>query len=181
MAMDDECRLEEAIQSHRIGAQIFTPFAVERLRGENERNHTVLAVNMRDLDVTGDRQRNLRLSWSIDSIPVQPLAIQERTITEWAACGVACAVVSVYTKLNIRSVAAEGDSFDYWIGNNEYELGLEVSGTLMADTADIEARHRSKVRQLLANPYGVGGYVIVVGFTLNRVIFSYHDAEEVAS
>ena len=75
-------------------------------------------------------------------------------------------------------MAAEGDRFDYWVGSEEYECGLEVSGTMMVNADDIEARHRSKVRQLLDNPYSVGGYVIVVSFATRQAIFSYHEFAE---
>jgi hypothetical protein len=48
---------------------------------------------------------------------------------------------------------------------------LEGSGTV---EEDVEQRHRRKVRQLRANPYGVAGYGVVVGFQARRVIFSFH-------
>ncbi len=55
------------------------------------------------------------------------------------------------------------------------QFGLEVSGTL---TGDLETRHRLKAEQLLDNPFGVDGYVVVVDFTARRVIFSFHQHEE---
>jgi hypothetical protein len=53
--------------------------------------------------------------------------------------------------------------------------GLEVSGTT---TDDVETRHRVKVRQLRDHPYGVDGYVVVVGFATHNVIFSFNRFEE---
>jgi hypothetical protein len=47
-------------------------------------------------------------------------------------------------------------------------------GMVGARTADLEARRQQKIRQLLANPYGADGYVVVVGFAARRVIFSFH-------
>src|SRR5713101_2292055 len=64
------------------------------------------------------------------------------TITEWAACGAACAVVWRYAGLRVREVAADGDRFDYWVDDGAREFGLEVSGTT---TDDVETRHRTKV------------------------------------
>ena len=96
-------------------------------------------------------------------------------MTEWAACGVACAIMSLYAKLRLRSVAADGDRFDYWVGDGQHEYALEVSGTI---TDDIEARHRIKVRQLLENPFGVDGFVVVVGFATRSAILSFHRFEE---
>jgi hypothetical protein len=101
--------------------------------------------------------------------------VPERVITEWAACGVACVVMALYTGLTVRAVAAEGDRFDYWVDDGQYDYGLEVSGTL---GGDLEARHRAKVRQLCDNPYGVDGYVVVVNFTTRRVVLSFHRCEE---
>jgi hypothetical protein len=41
-------------------------------------------------------------------------------------------------------------------------------------TANLEARHQAKTQQLLANPYGTDGYVVVVGFAARKVIFTFH-------
>jgi hypothetical protein len=104
-------------------------------------------------------------------VPRQPLGVPERTITEWAACGVACAVLARYTSMRICAVTGDGDRFDYWVRDGDQEYGLEVSGTI---TDDLETRLRLKIRQLCTNPYGVDGYVIIVGFSTNEVIFSFH-------
>jgi hypothetical protein len=39
---------------------------------------------------------------------------------------------------------------------------------------DHKGRHRDKVRQLLANPYGVDGYVITVRFATAEALLSFH-------
>jgi hypothetical protein len=89
--------------------------------------------------------------------------------------GVACVVVTLYAGLTVCEVAADGDRFDYWVDDGRYEYGLEVSGTLRAD---VETRHRAKVRQLCDNPYGVDGYVVVVSFATRRVIMSFNRCPE---
>lgn len=64
----------------------------------------------------------------------------------------------------------------YVLDKDEY--GLEVSGTTKDD---VESRHRAKVRQLQENPYGVDGYVVVVGFAKREVIISFHRFQEEVS
>jgi hypothetical protein len=167
----DHYRLEDIGQHHPIGASVFVPFAIARLRAETDAPEATLTVRLLDVMVAGETQRKLRLSWSAESTPAQPLAVQSRTVTEWAACGVACVVVSLYAGLRMREVSGDGDRFDYWVDKDEREYGLEVSGTT---TADLESRHRMKVRQLRENPYGVDGHVVVVGFDTRDVIFSFH-------
>ncbi len=177
----DEARLEDILAAQPIGAAMFLPFTLLRLRGAGQEDTAaVLAVTLRDVGGAGETHRSLRLSWDNDSILAQSPAVQERTITEWAACGVACAVVSRYAGLRMRTVAADGDRFDYWVDDGDQEYGLEVSGTMSSDGEDVEARHRAKVRQLRENPYGVDGYVVVVGFAVRHVIFSFNRFEEEA-
>ena len=105
----------------------------------------------------------------------QPLGVAEHTVTEWAALGVACVVVALYSGLKIQAVAAQGDRFDYWLSDGRKDYGLEVSGTL---AGDLESRHAAKVRQWRANPYGVDGYVVTVSFMAKAVICSFHRHKE---
>ena len=171
----DEYRLEEIARDHRIGVGVFVPFVIARLQGANGGTEAILTVRLRDIDGVGERQRQLRLFWSESSAPTQPLAVQERTVTEWAACGVACALLARYTRMRVSQVTGDGDRFDYWVSDCELEYGLEVSGVM---TDEIEARHRAKVLQWRDNPYGVDGYVIVAGFASREAIFSFHRFEE---
>jgi hypothetical protein len=173
----DEYQLEHIGRDHRIGAEVFVPFAIVRLRGDANTTEPTLTVRLQGIDKAGQTSRTLRLWWSADSAPAQPLGVSERTVTEWAAYGVACIVVSLYAGLCIRQVTADGDRFDYWVDDGEREYALEVSGTTMTD---VEARHRAKVRQWQENPYGVDGYVVVVGFATREVIFSFNRFEEQA-
>jgi hypothetical protein len=55
---------------------------------------------------------------------------------------------------------------------------LEVSGT--ATLSEPGRRHREKVAQALANPFGWGTYVVVCAFSDkgHRIRFSGHRAEE---
>jgi len=171
----DEYRLEDIAFDHRIGAAVLVPFTIVRLRGNTDATEATLTVSLLNVGDASETQRTLRISWSASIASAQPLAVQERTVTEWAAYGVACVVVSLYAGLHVREVAGDGDRFDYWVDDGEREYGLEVSGTMRDD---IEARHSAKVRQLRENPYGVDGYVVVVGFATRSVIFSFNRFEE---
>ena len=75
--------------------------------------------------------------------------VQETVITEWAACGIACAVLPFYTQLQLVKVTESGDRFDYWVGDGQQLYGLEVSGVVQGS---LTCRQRTKTRQLLDNP-----------------------------
>lgn len=171
----DEYRLEDIARDHRIDTAVFLPFAIVRLRGDGDATQATLDVRLRDVSDLGERQKTLRLVWSPTSAPVQAAAVQDRTLTEWAACGIACVITSLYAGLHVCGVAADGDRFDYWVSDGERDYALEVSGMT---TDDVETRHRIKLRQLRENPHGVDGYVIVVGFATRSVIFSFNRFEE---
>jgi hypothetical protein len=170
----DEYRLEDIARDHPIGAGVFIPFAISRLAGGSDATEATLAVRLRDIDGPGETRRMLRLFWSAGSVLAEPAAMQDRTVTEWAACGVACAIVHLYARVTVRQVAAFGDRFDYWVDDGDREYGLEVSGTM---TEDLDGRHRTKVRQLQENPYRVDGYVVAVAFTIREVVVSFHRFE----
>lgn len=171
----DEYRLEQSVAIHRVGVEVFLPFAAFRLWGPEPRYEALLTVRLRDIRRAGEEQRCLRLSWPPSCEFPRPPAVQETVITEWAALAVACAVLPLYTGLWIRSVATPGNSFDYWISDGRWQFGLEASGTMMED---LEARHREKVRQLRGNPYGVDGYVVTVDFPSRAVILSFNTYAE---
>lgn len=171
----DTYRLEDIDQTHHIGAALFVPCTILRLRGDTAATEATLAVELQNLGDVSPPQRTLHLSWSSASVPTQSLGVPERVITEWAACGIACVVIALYAGLTVREVAADGDRFDYWVDDGQYEYGLEVSGTI---GGELEARHRAKVRQLCDNPYGVDGYVVVVRFVTRHILLSFHRCQE---
>jgi hypothetical protein len=107
--------------------------------------------------------------------PLPDQGVGEQTVTEWAALGVACILVSLYAGLRMQAVTGQGDRFDYWVDDDQAEYGLEVSGTL---TLEVEARHAAKIRQWRLNPHGVDGWVATVGFATRQAILSFHRFEE---
>lgn len=170
----EEYQLENIANDHNIGAEIFIPFVVARLKEDANQTEVVLTVKLRNIN-NSDSERSLRFCWSAENRPTQPIAVQERVVTEWAACGVACAIVASYTSVHINQVAVEGDRFDYWLSDGEQEYGLEISGTM---TDELNSRHSIKVRQLRDNPHEVDGYVVVVGFSTKEAIISFNSFRE---
>lgn len=98
-------------------------------------------------------------------------------MTEWAACGMACAVLRHYTDFRVRLPADIGEGFDYWVTNGKLEYGLEVSGTRSEAASEMQERHREKREQLFSE-LAVGGFVVIVGLVRREVFVSYHEIEE---
>lgn len=169
--------LEDSLSLHEIGAQMFVPFVIDRLGGGTNRVSAELVVITMDQE-TQTQQSRVTLTWSAQSTATRPLPVQERVITEWGALGVACAVIPVLLGMHVLSVAVEGQRFDYRIGNEAGEHGLEVSGTLSESANDLRERHHQKIRQLRENPEHLSGFVVVVGFTRREVLISFHRPPE---
>lgn len=108
----NEYALASIAQDHSIGAGVFVPFVIQRLRDGGAATEVNLRVRVRDVGQAGERETSLRLWWSPEMMPGQPPAVQDHDVTEWAALGVACALVFVFAGLQIRAVGMRGDSFD---------------------------------------------------------------------
>lgn len=173
MASDtpDEFPLEAMAELHAVSVGLFVPFVIHRLARVGAPIEADLRVSLRAIADSEQAERQLRLKWQAESVFVLPPGVPETTVTEWAALGIVCAVVWHYGRLRLSAVSLDGDRFDYWVEREGGRWGLEVSGTV---EDDVEQRHRQKVGQLRDNPYGVDGYVVVVGFAARRVIFSFH-------
>jgi len=65
----EECRLEEVLRKHSIGAAIFAPFVVERLRNPEQSNGATLSIRLHNVGTSGETQRTLQLAWDEASIP----------------------------------------------------------------------------------------------------------------
>lgn len=170
----DEYVLEHITTDNDIQAALFIPFVVTRLQQATTSQKATLTVQLKNIDEV-DKSRELLVAWSTDGIVGEGIPLQEHVITEWAAVGIACILVPLYTDLRILQVAQAGDRFDYWVGNDEQEYALEISGTF---EGNLENRHTVKVRQLQGNPYKVDGYVSVIRFDSLEAIFSFNQREE---
>lgn len=82
---------------------------------------------------------------------------QEHVLTEFAALGLACILLTERTGLEITEVTRLGEKVDYWLG--ERELLLEVGGRSECNLDKFCANKADE--QLLKNPYGADGYVCV--------------------
>src|SRR5690348_16867410 len=108
----EQYRLEDCDRDHPIAVSVFLPFVMIRLGGNRDATEAILTVALRQVHGQTSSQRSLRLRWSPSTVPTEPPAVQERVITEWAACGVACVLVTAYTNLQVCQVTASGDRFD---------------------------------------------------------------------
>jgi hypothetical protein len=163
--------LEEIVTRNAIDARWFLPFTIHRLAPQSVNQSAVIKLSLSSIQEER-KVSSLQLTWQPESAALTVPPVQEHIVTEWAACGVACAVIPLYTGLQVLQVAQSGDGFDYWIGNEDQEYGLEVSGTM---GVDIEQRHRAKVRQLLQSPHKVAGYISITSFRAMNSVLSFHD------
>jgi hypothetical protein len=171
----DEFPIEKIGQVHGIAAGLFVPFVIHRLSRTADDRACDLDVELINIGGLAQAERRLRITWQSESVLARPPGVQDNAVTEWAALGIAAAVVWQYARLRILEVAKPGVGFDYWANDGGSDVGLEVSGTI---TDDLLIRQREKVRQLLRNPEAPGGYVVVVGFARNRVMLSFHRRPE---
>jgi hypothetical protein len=94
--------------------------------------------------------------------------------TERGAYGVAILIVCDLTGMVVVERSAKGLGFDYWLGNNDEEDGvdelfarkarLEVSGILSGTRSQAQARVRQKRQQVRPSDHLAPGYVAVVEF-----------------
>jgi hypothetical protein len=178
-SVDAEFDLEELDARHVAGAGLFSPFVVARLQEDANQTDAFLRVNL--IGIPGhadDEWKILRIGWSLklSTIPVD--LIRTRSVTEWAACGVACAVLDSFCGVKLCELTRDGDRFDYWVTDGRLRFGLEVSGTIEQDLA---ARHREKVRQLRSSPRHADGYTAVVRFRSREVMVSFQRLQEPAN
>ncbi len=171
---DEPQRIEMLLAQSAIDASLFLPFTIFRLRPYSVDQQVTLAISLFSSDHEDPITHDLRLTWDKSSDTVSLPPVQAYTITEWAACGIALALVPIYTPYRVLEVAQIGDRFDYWLGYNVRDVGLEISGTI---EGDIASRTQIKRQQLRRNPYKSAGYVCVVGFEERQVRLSFFQDE----
>lgn len=167
----DTFALEEIITRNAIDTRWFLPFTIYRLQPLAVDRSVTLDITLQNVLPEPLVVRQLQLTWAQASERLLTPPVQEHVITEWAACGIACALLPLYTGLQVLQVTQVGDRFDYWVGNETQEFGLEISGLL---AGDLEQRHRTKIRQLIESPHKVAGYISVTNFQAQRSLLSFH-------
>ncbi len=118
----------------------------------------------------------LRVQWkdeTAERIPHMIRTHHEIHLTEFAAIGITCILFPKVVNLSGMEVSEIGTRADYWISNKRYLI--EISGT--ETERELSRRHREKVEQLLDNPDGKDGYVVVVCFSSKHILFSFHRQE----
>ncbi|HEV2802779.1 MAG TPA: hypothetical protein VGW12_20070 [Pyrinomonadaceae bacterium] len=115
----------------------------------------------------------VEIHWRPDTFPNSERllkTIQREVIVEHSAVAIAFLLVTEIASCKVTEVTLRGDKADYFL--NGRKIMLEVSGTENAGKSVL--RHREKCEQLLSNPYGKGGYVVICCFSNNMAIFSFH-------
>jgi hypothetical protein len=124
-----------------------------------------------------EQSRTLRLRWDSEQPRYLPEGVPERTVTELAACGLALVLCATWLSTQVEYLGQLGDRFDYWVSQEGNWYGLEVSGTRQGENAERRYRYREKQNQLRENPYDVSGYVVVVDFTSQILLFGAESLE----
>ncbi len=61
--------LEDIDLTHRVGAALFIPFTILRLRGDVETTEATVTVALRHIGDTSETNHTLHLSWLSESVP----------------------------------------------------------------------------------------------------------------
>ncbi len=124
------------------------------------------------------RNLALEVSWSeetVDKAERLRATMQPRPFLELAAVAVALLLTHRVVPLGLLNAIEHGGRADY--RSATVRRVLEISGT--ENPGELRRRHREKVEQALANPFGWDAYVVVCAFTAegHRVLFSGHRRE----
>jgi hypothetical protein len=126
----------------------------------------------------GETTFRLRISWNEQTeLKAQRVwhTEQSRSIVERAAVALAALLFAKLIPDGEMRVTKEGDHADYWLPR--LRCALEVSGT--KNPRSFWRRYREKIKQVLSNPLGWNGYVVVSCFSIQQSIihWSYHEQE----
>ena len=164
MKKEIDCgELDEAIQDgHPVPTKLLEVPTALRLSLKDD-DPVILSVVLQNMNASESHEK-LRLSLG-DSLKLRKYwrIIEEETVTEFAAIGVACVILGKLTQLRLIRLAKRGDRFDYFVVNEtmSWEYPLEVAGRRGGDCKRL---CKEKAKQLKQNPYGASGYVVVCVF-----------------
>lgn len=176
-----ECSIEEIIPAHpNLYLEHCAVMAVSLLsrQSASPREFLVNCEGIRSPDLAGEASLHLSLSWS-DLTAYKAARIrqteQSKAIIERAAVAMASLLFARLIPDGQMRVTRAGDRADYWLPR--LKCALEVSGTTRPQ--EMARRHREKVEQVLSNPLGWNGYVVVCCFAApQRIIrWSFHRQE----
>ena len=102
--------------------------------------------------------------------------VQRKPLIEMAATAVALVIAHQVLDLGPLDITAYGDRADF--RSLDRRCVLEISGTEVP--SEFERRHRQKVSQAIANPFGWDAYVVVCLFSAKQhlVRLSRHEPQE---
>lgn len=93
---DGPQQVEDLLAQAAIEASLFLPFTIFRLRPYAIDQQVALTVSLYEADNETPQTHRLHLTWRLASDTLMMPPIQAQTITEWAACGIALALVPLY-------------------------------------------------------------------------------------
>lgn len=139
----------------------------------------VECANIRSRWLGSAKRFRLEVSWSEETARKAArlrATLQAKPLVEMAAVALAFVLVKRVLHLEQWDVTEYGDRADY--RSLRPRCVLEVSGT--EALAELGRRHREKVVQALANPFGWDTYVVVCAFSVrgHRIRFSRHRRQE---
>lgn len=136
-------------------------------------NPSAYQITCSQISFSQGNSLSVEFGWLAETFPNSARlfnTFQRPVIVEYAAVAIAFLLVVNIANCTVTEVALRGDKADYFL--NDRQLMLEVSGTERAD--QLAHTHNQKIQQLLANPYNVGGYVMVCCFSNQCGEFSFH-------
>ncbi|MBM3240412.1 hypothetical protein FJZ31_29365 [Candidatus Poribacteria bacterium] len=128
--------------------------------------------------LNGETTFRLQVSWSEQTaLKAQRVwqTEQPKSIVERASVALTALLFAKLISDGQMRVTREGDHADYWLP--QARCALEVSGT--ENPRVLRRRHREKIAQVLSNPLGWNGYVVVSCFSARKgvILWSYHEQE----
>jgi hypothetical protein len=128
--------------------------------------------------LSGEMTFRLQVSWTEQTaLKAQRVwsTEQSKSIVERAAVALAALLFAKLIPDGQMRVTREGDHADYWLPR--LQRALDVSGT--ENPRLLLRRHRGKIAQVLSNPLGWSGYVVVSCFSARKrvILWSYHERE----
>ena len=182
--MELRCAIEELSESYPhllLDTHIAASVSVMASYSGRPARFEVECINVESPSLIGAAPVELVVDWAegtLDRAERLRATIQSRPLLEMGSTALALVVVHRLVELGRVDVTTCGERADF--RSLETRSVLEISGMESSADWQIRRRHREKVEQALANPFGWDAYVIVCAFSekRHRVCFSYHRAKE---